>query len=101
MKEGVDDPIAVKVSRAAKLMGREDGIFYCGPLGAGRFAKLASNSLFGVHSLAVCEAVNFKIRSEVNKKVVLDVISKEHRPELYVGSCVPCEGDCAPRRLKR
>ena len=73
-------------------MGREDRIFYCGPLGAGLCAKLANNYLCGVHLLAACEAMNFGIRSGVNKKVLFDVIQKSTGQSFMLDHVCPVGG---------
>ncbi len=56
------------------MMGSSDKFYFCGTRGAGLTAKIANNYLAGVNLLASAEAMNFGIRSGIDKDVLYQVV---------------------------
>jgi len=56
------------------MMGSPERFYYCGTLGAGLTAKIVNNYLCGVNLLASAEAMNFGLRSGIDKNVLYQVV---------------------------
>jgi len=69
-----DSALVPRLKSVVALMGRLDRLFFCGPLGAGVVAKAANNYLSGTILLASAEAMNFAIRSGLDKHILYRLI---------------------------
>ncbi|KAK0622417.1 NAD binding domain of 6-phosphogluconate dehydrogenase-domain-containing protein [Immersiella caudata] len=56
-------------------MGNPEGIFLCGPVGAGTAFKIINNYLSAITSLAASEALNMGVKAGLDPKLLTDVIN--------------------------
>lgn len=69
------DPVFAQIQSFLVHMGKADGIFLCGALGAGVAFKIINNYISAVASLASSEALNIGVKLGLDPKRLTDVIN--------------------------
>ncbi|KAK5169809.1 uncharacterized protein LTR77_005787 [Saxophila tyrrhenica] len=72
---GCDDAILDQVKSVVGMTGKSDGLFHCGPVGAGVTVKVINNYISVTNMLVASEGLNMGVKMGIDPKKLTDIIN--------------------------